>query len=860
MNLQIQALLIQNAKQALETLQSSEKGLTTNEAAIRFVKYGTNDISQKPYRSLILEAISHSTNPLVAILIIAALISAFTGNKVNASIIITMVLVSIILDYFQSHRSLLAAKRLQTQVAATANVLRENQWCEILCSQLVPGDIIHLVAGDRVPADCLLLQAKDLHVQQAALTGESLPVEKEAITPAIAPKNPAEAANAIFSGSSVVSGSATAIVVSTGQETLFGEIAQSLTTAPPRTEFEKGILHFGLFIMKTVVFLVLFVFLMNIYLKHSALESLLFAIALAVGLTPEFLPMITTVTLASGAVRMSKQKVIVKNLAAIQNFGSIDILCSDKTGTITTGEMALEQHIDLAGKESEYVMLLAYLNSLYGTGIKNPIDTAILKKTDINPLDAAILQHDHPNIQLYIKIDEIPFDFERRCSSVVVDKSGTHLLITKGAPEYVFKLCTQYERDNSIELLDDQIFLEYKKIFESLSQQGYRVLAIAYKAIKIQQSTYSAIDEKELILLGFLAFIDPPLPDAADMISEMHREGVNIKILTGDNEWVARHICQQVGLDVEQIILGDELEHITHPALGKIAETTQIFARVSPSQKQRIINTLRSRGHVVGYIGDGINDAPSLHTADVGISVSTAVDVARDAADIILLERNLSVLLKGIIEGRKSFGNVMKYLMMGTSSNFGNMLSMALAVAFLPFLPMLPTQILLNNLLYDFAQIAIPTDYVDKSFTHKPRHWNIDIIRRFMFYIGPISSIFDFLTFFVMLKIFHASEALFQTGWFVESLATQTLVIFVIRTAKNPWQSRPSIYLTLGVLIIVSIGIILPFSPLAKLLGFVPLPLSYFAFLAGATLSYLALVEVIKKRLLWQWFDERKST
>lgn len=850
----IKKLLILSSDQALAAMNSSRQGLTLKESKQRYKTYGPNQIPSKYSRSFILDAIAHSTNPLVVILIIAAVISAFTGSFINAAIIVTVVSLSIFMDYFQTHRSLRAANKLQEQVATTSIALRENEQVEILCSELVPGDIIYLVAGDKVPADCLLLHSKDLHVQQAALTGESLPVEKEAILLTLAPENPAEATNAVFSGSSIVSGNALALVISTGKHTLFGQIAENLAIIPPRTAFEKGILQFGLFIMKTVTFLVLFVFLINIYLHHSPLESLLFAVALAVGLTPEFLPMIITVTLATGAIRMSKQSVIVKNLAAIQNFGSIDILCSDKTGTLTQGKMVLDKVVDLTENESEHVMLLAYLNSSFGTNIKNPLDTAVLEKVNVNPLDAAILRHDHPNAQSYIKIDEIPFDFERRASSVVVDKNGTHLLITKGAPEQVIVRCTKYAIEGKCHLLNDQIRQKYKDIFKSFSKQGYRVLAIAYREMLTQES-YHAEDERELVLSGFLAFFDPPRADAIDTITELKQAGVEIKIITGDNELVAQHICNEIGLPTTKILLGEELEHLSFPALAKCAEEINVFARTSPSHKQRIISALRSRGHVVGYLGDGINDAPSLHSADVGISVSGAVDVACEAADIILLKHNLKVLLQGIIEGRKSFGNVMKYLMMGTSSNFGNMLSMALAVPFLPFLPMKPIQILLNNLLYDISQVTIPTDNVDKSFIVKPKHWNIDIIKCFMFFIGPISSLFDFITFYVMLKVFNAAEPLFQTGWFVESLATQTLVIFIIRTVKNPFKSRPSLPLTITVLVIAAIGILLPFTPIASTLGFTPLPLTFFLFLILATCSYLYLVETIKRRLMWQWLQ-----
>lgn len=851
----MQDWIMLDQSEMLAQLNVTEQGLTTTEASERRKRYGNNEIVRKKRRSIVLEAISHSTNPLVAILLIAAIVSALTGSVASAVIIISIIVFSVGLDYVQSHRAQVAVKSLQAKIAVTASVLRDRQWIEIPYRELVPGDIIHLVAGDMVPADALLLKSKDLHVQQSALTGESLPVEKEAIKPNVMPKNPAEAINAVFSGSSVISGTATGIVVNTGNDTEFGHIAEMLLEKAPRTEFEKGIVRFGAFIMKTVFFLVIFVFSVNMYFGHALLESLLFSVALAVGLTPELLPMITTVTLAAGAMHMSKKKVIVKNLSAIQNFGSIDILCSDKTGTLTSGNMKLEQVIDSQGKKSEHVMLLAYLNSLFMTEMTNPFNAAVLKTANINPLDAAILNHDHPLAKGYKKIDEIPFDFERRRSSIVVEKEEKHLLIAKGAPEHIISACTHYENDDQEQVLTDEIRKQCKSLFLSLSNQGYRVIAIAYRTMH-SQSTYTSADEKDLVLGGFLAFLDPPLPDSSAMIHALKKEGVHIKILTGDNDLVTRHICSQVGLDSHQIIMGDDMDHISDLALGQIAENTSIFARISPAQKQRIIQALRSRGHVVGFLGDGINDAPSLHTADVGISVAGAVDVAREAADIILLERHLRVLLSGIIEGRKSFGNVMKYLMMGTSSNFGNMLSMAAAVLFLPFLPMLPVQLLLNNLLYDISQVTIPTDNVDPSFIKKSRRWNIDIIRKFMFYIGPISSLFDFLTFFVLLKVFSATESFFQTGWFVESLATQTLVIFVIRTAKSPWKSRPSFSLTAMVLGMVCLGILLPFSPVAHFFKFTALPPMYFLFLFIATLSYLLLVELIKKKLMWRWIEQ----
>ncbi|HAT5033994.1 TPA: magnesium-translocating P-type ATPase, partial [Legionella pneumophila] len=822
-NLDLNDLSTYDQNLLLNELNSSLEGLNNFQAQKRLTQYGTNEILRKPYHLIILEAISHSINPLVAILFFAALISAFTGNVVNAAIIISIIIISIGLDYFQSHRALVAIKMLQKKIATTVTVLRENQWLEIPAKELVPGDLFRLSAGDMVPADSILLKSKDLHIHQAALTGESMPVEKEAIPLKTKPKNPLDALNIVFSGSSVIGGSATALAINTGSNSLFGHIAESLKKKPPHTEFEQGMMRFSTFIMKMVFLLVIFVFSINIYMHRPLLDSLLFAVALAVGLTPELLPMITTVTLASGAVRMSKKKVIIKNLSAVQNFGSIDILCSDKTGTLTSGEMNLTKYLDFSGKQSEFVMLLAYLNSLYITEIKSPFNIAVLKKARLNPLDLAILKHDHPDIQPYHKVDEIPFDFERRRSSVIVSKNENHLFICKGAPENIMSVCSYYDFAGERELFTEKEQKQCELLFQSLSSEGYRVLAIAYKLMD-RQLKYTQSDEKEMIFAGFLAFTDPLLEDIPKVIKDLRQEGINIKILSGDNLIVTQHICQTVGMDTSRILTGEEISKISDDALPSLAEGIDIYARINPMQKQRIISALKKRGHVVGYLGDGINDVPSLHHADVGISVASAVDIAREAADIVLLEHHLKVLLNGIIEGRKSFRNVMKYLMMGTSSNFGNMISMAVAVLFLPFLPMLPRQILLNNLLYDISQITIPTDHVDPSSIHQYKRLDINIIRQFMFYVGPISSVFDFLTFFVMLKIFSANEALFQTGWFVESLATQTLVIFIIRTAKKPWQSMPSLPLTATVLLIVMVGIWLPFSPFSGLFGFVPLP------------------------------------
>jgi Mg2+-importing ATPase len=825
-------------------------GLSTDEVKFRLAKFGPNEPATAKRSANLVQLLVLFANPLAIILLVASAISAALGERINASIIVVMVLLSVALNFIQTYRSQRAVDRIRKNVAPAATVLRDTKWVEIPRREVVPGDIIKLAAGDLVPADGDLIQARDLHVQQAALTGESLPVEKSVIAPQSHQAKDTEQQK-VFLGTSIVSGTGTAVVTATGKNTAFGDIATRLASRAPQTEFERGTKQFGLLIMKTTILLVLFVLLVSVVLHHDFMESLLFAVALAVGLTPEFLPMITTVTLGQGAVHMARKKVIVKHLEAMQNFGSIDILCSDKTGTLTSGEMSLDQHVNPFGSPSERVFLLAYLNSLHETGVSNPLDEAIKERRSNNPLDTAVLKHDHPDIHDYRKIDEIPFDFERRRVSIVVEHDAARMLITKGAPESVLPVCSAYDLNGEQNPLDDETRSRSEATYRAFCAQGFRMLAVAYSSVSVKDG-YSANDETDLALAGFLTFSDPPLESAKLALRALERDGVEVKILTGDNELVTQNICSQVGLDSGRIILGNELERMTDPALAHVVEQASVFARVSPAQKNRIILALKARSHVVGYLGDGINDAPSLHAADVGISVSTAVDVAKDAADFILLERSLSVLHDGIIEGRKSFGNVMKYLLMGTSSNFGNMFSMAVAATFLPFLPMLPTQILLNNFLYDLAQVTIPTDRVDETFIHKPQRWNVKMIRDFMIYIGPLSSIYDFLTFFALLRIFNASEQFFHSGWFVESLATQTLVIFVIRTARNPLRSRPSLALTLTTISIVLFGTVLPYTSLGALVGFTPMPFSFLLFIAVATSTYLILVEIVKHRLMWR--------
>jgi len=824
-----------------ERLHTSEQGLTGAEARARLAALGPNDPAPAKRDDLLIQILSLFANPLVVILLLAAVISGVLGDRTDASIIIVIVLLSVVLNFTQTYRAQRAVAGLQAQVAPTATVLRDGRWQEIQRREVVPGDIIRLSAGDLVPADARLIDAQYLHMLEAALTGESLPVDKEAGGPATAV--PQDARDMVWLGTSVASGSARAAVVATGRATAFGDIAARLSARVPETEFDRGTRQFGYLIMRTVVFLVLFVFLVGVVRRQNPLQSFLFAVSLAVGLTPENLPMITAVTLGQGALQLARRKVIVKHLPSIENFGSIDILCSDKTGTLTSGEMVLSQHLDPLGQSSERVLLLASLNSAFDTGLKSPLDTAILAVGAPPSTNGAGPGNG------YQKVGEIPFDFERRRLSVVVERGGERLLITKGAPEGIVDQVTAYEADGQQHPFDAAARQKIEGIYQQMNADGYRVLAVACRAVPSQQ-TYEPPDERELVLSGFLTFSDPPLPDALEALSALRQDGVTVKILTGDSDLVARHVCEQIGLDPGRIVLGNEVDGMAEPALGEVAERTTIFARVSPAQKDRIMLALKRRGHVVGFLGDGINDAPSLRAADVGISVAGAVDVAREAADIILMERGLQVLHQGILEGRKAFGNVMKYLLMGTSSNFGNMFSMAGASVILPFLPMLPTQILLNNFLYDFSQITIPTDNIDPGFMQKPRKWNIASIRDFMIVIGPISSIYDFLTFYVLLNVYHASEALFHTGWFVESLATQTLVIFVIRTTGNPLRSLPSPALAATTLLVVLIGLWLPFSRVASPLGFVPLSAAFYVFLGAVVITYLLLVQVTKQRLV----------
>jgi len=827
-------------------LETHASGLTSTEAAARLARVGPNQLKARR-QSALLQFLARFRNPLVLILLAASAISAATGDATSATVVAVMVLLSVILDFVQEHRAGQAAEKLASTVALTVQVLRDGAPQERPATELVPGDVVLLSAGDLIPADAQVLEAKDFFVNQALLTGEPYPVERHAGAAIDDAAWDAEADSAIFMGSSVVSGSARALVMRTAKRTAIGQIATSLEKPPPPTAFEIGTRRFGLLIMRLTLLLVLFTLLVNVAFHRPLLESFLFAVALAVGLTPELLPMVVSVTLARGAMRMAQAKVIVKRLTAIQDMGAMDMLCTDKTGTLTEARIRLEQHVDPQGKESERVLELAYLNSCFESGLKSP-------------MDEAILAHQHIDVSGWSKIDEVPFDFERRRVSVLVGRGADRLLVVKGAPEDVLRLCTRYETDGQpavtgaagLESFDEPAQARVKALFDRLGADGFRVLAIAWK--REPETLVDAVvdDESELVFAGFAAFLDPPKASARPALQALAASGVAVKIITGDNEQVARHVFGELGMEVTGVLTGAEIAAMNDDALRARVEDVNLFARANPQQKNRVLLALKARGHVVGHMGDGINDAPSLHTADVGISVDSAVDVAKQAAAMILLENDLNVLYAGIREGRRTFGNVMKYIMMATSSNFGNMFSMAAATLFLPFLPMLPLQILLNNFLYDLSELPLPLDNVDEEDLARPRRWDMGFIRNFMMSIGPISSIFDFLTFWLLLKLLHADERLFHTGWFVESLATQVLVIFIIRTRGSPFKSRPHPVLLLTSLGIVGLAMILPFTPLAAMLGFTPLPPEFFGLLAGLMIVYLTLVEIVKR-----WFYRR---
>ena len=816
-------------------------GLSSAEAQARFKRDGPNQIRPQPQRRLALQLLARFQNPLVLILLAASGVSAMTGDVMGAAVIGVIILASVLLDFFQEHRAGRAAERLAEQVAVTVTTLRDGLPCALALPQLVQGDVVLLSAGNLVPADGLALEVEDFFVNQAQLTGEPYPVEKHVDPSAGFDAWLPEAGNAVFMGSSVISGSARILVMRTGSATALGQIAASLAKPAPATAFEHGTRQFGLLIMRLTLAMVLFVLLVNIVHHRPLLESFLFAVALAVGLTPELLPMIVSVTLARGALRMADQKVIVKRLSAIQDMGSMDVLCTDKTGTLTQARIRLERHVNAQNQECARVLELAYLNSSFETGLKSP-------------LDDAILQHGEVDVSGWKKLDEVPFDFERRRVSVLVARGSQRLLICKGAPEDILRLCARYEGEGGEILpLDAQARGRIEGLFDRLGDDGFRVLGIGWREVAADHPHAVVTDETALIFAGLAAFLDPPKPSAGPALAAMVASGLAVKIVTGDSERVTRHVCAQLGLPITGVLTGQEIARMNDDALRARVGGVNLICRANPAQKNRVLLALKARGHVVGYLGDGINDAPSLHTADVGISVDGAVDVAKQAAAMILLENDLHVLHAGILEGRRTFGNVMKYIMMATSSNFGNMFSMAAAAVVLPFLPMLPLQILLNNLLYDVSELPLPLDRVDHEDMARPRRWDMRFIRNFMLVIGPISSVFDLLTFYLLIVLFKADEALFHTGWFVESIATQVLVIFVIRTRRNPLRSHPHPWLMLVSLGVVALAMLLPFSPIAGDLGFAPLPLEFFALLTVLLVVYLLLVEAGKRWFYRRW-------
>jgi Mg2+-importing ATPase len=825
-------------------LNTKADGLSEDDAIDRLKHYGPNVVAREKRRSILMRLIDNIKNPLVILLTILGVVSYLTGDLRATLVIGIMVILGIVLRFIQELRADNAADELEAMVSTTATVVRATERKEISLKELVPGDIVHLSAGDMVPADVRILSAKDLFLNQAALTGESLPVEKSADTVKEGIENPLELSNLSFLGTNIESGTGTAVVVQTGGETYFGSLASSIVGQRQLTSFDKGVNRFTWLMIGFMLVMVPAVFLANGLSKHNWLEAFLFALAVAVGLTPEMLPMIVTVNLSKGAIAMSRKKVIVKRLNSIQNFGAMDVLCTDKTGTITQGKIILEKHLDVRGNDSEKVLHYGYLNSYFQTGLKNLLDIAVL--------DHAHLEKELNLGVSFRKIDEIPFDFVRRRMSVVVENDANqHILICKGAVEEIMNISPRVEVKGEVVPVLPEHDDKRRKMVHDLNADGFRVIAIAYKEVSNTNDnpSYSVKDESDLILMGFLAFLDPPKETASEALLRLHHHNVSVKILTGDNEIVTGSICRQVGLPVEQILLGPTIDELSDDQLADVAKGITVFAKLSPSHKERIIHSLQKKGHVVGFMGDGINDAPALKAADVGISVDSAVDIAKESSDIILLENSLLVLEQGVIEGRRVFGNIIKYIKMAASSNFGNMFSVIGASIFLPFLPMLPLQVLTNNLLYDFSQTTIPTDEVDNEWLTKPRQWTIGEIRRFIIFIGPISSIFDYLTYFIMLYIFNTwnNPALFHTGWFVESLFTQTLIIHVIRTNKIPFiQSRASTPLLLTTLIIVTVGAWLPFSPLATILGLVPLPGLYWLLLAAMLGSYVILTQIMK--------------
>jgi Mg2+-importing ATPase len=817
----------------LDRLSTRPAGLSRMEAEDRLGRYGPNTVAEPPHLDIVRKIGRRFAEPLVAILLVAAAISGATGDLGSFGIIVTVIVLSIGLDLFQEHRAERAADALKRSVAVQADVRRDDALTAIPVDQLVPGDVVELRAGDLVPADGIVLESRNAHANEALMTGEPYPVDK--YPGPCSATTPPEAFNALFAGTSIVSGEAIMLVVATGRTTRFGGIAAALASREPLTAFERGIHRLGLMILKLTVFLTLFVLLMNLAFARPVLESFLFALALAVGLTPELLPMIMTVTLARGALRMAQKRVVVKKLAAIHDLGAMDVLCTDKTGTLTEARIALLRHPGLDQVDSERVLMLAAVNGRFETGIRSPLDEAIASHAAKVPLDG------------WSKLDELPFDFERRRISVLVEKDHARMLIVKGAAEEILARATSVDHsDGRVLPIDDQIRAALQEMEHNEAAQGNRVLAVAWKPMPPDCGQLLAEDECDLVISGLCVFVDPPKPDAAEALARLEGAGVRVKILSGDGAAVVRHVAGALGMPVGRLITGAEVAELSDVALTARVEETDLYARISPDQKTRIVLALRQRGHTIGFLGDGVNDAPAIHAADVGLSVEGATDVAREAADMIMLVRNLNVIADGVDEGRRTFANILKYVRMATSSNFGNMLSMALASIFLPFLPLTPIQVLLNNLMYDLSEVGIPFDNVGRSEIASPRAWDMSEILRFTAVMGSLSSLFDMATFVMLVFAFEAPPDLFRTAWFLESIATQILVIFIIRTHGPAWMSRPHPALIVTSLTALAGALILVVSPAAATLGFVPVSSGLTLTIAIIVLAYLACAEVAK--------------
>jgi Mg2+-importing ATPase len=836
----------------LATLDTTLAGLDEEQISERLHRDGPNEVSHEKPPHWSLQLLRAFKNPFIVVLLVLAGVQLFTdGSDLTGPIIIAvMVGISVLLSFTQEYRSTRAAEKLKAMVRNTATVTRRasdghSEQIEVPVAELVAGDIVHLGAGDMVPADLRLLGAKDLFISQAILTGESLPVEKSAPTRTSiddgSSANPLDLPTVCYMGTNVVSGTAAAVVVATGARSYLGSLAHSMSGQRVQTSFDRGISSVSWLLIRFMAVMVPVVFLINGLDKHNWTEAFLFALSVAVGLTPEMLPLIVTANLSKGALAMSKRKVVVKRLNAIQNFGAMDVLCTDKTGTLTLDKIVLERHLDLDGEESDEALEYGYLNSRFQTGLKNLMDKAVLEHRD---LEAAATR--------YRVVDEIPFDFQRRRMSVVVaNGDGEHLLICKGAVEEMLSICTFAKTGDVTEPLTDERRREIKAMTHKLNEDGLRVLVVAVRRESAHERAYGVADENDLVAVGCLAFLDPPKDSAATAIRALHQHGVEVKVITGDNEAVTRKICREVGLDVTHSVEGKEIEALDDAALDALVARVTVFAKMSPLQKARVVRSLQRLGHTVGFLGDGINDAPALHDADVGISVDTATDIAKESADIILLEKNLMVLEEGVLEGRVTFGNIMKYIKMTASSNFGNVFSVLVASAFLPFLPMLPLQILVQNLLYDISQLSIPFDRMDEEYLSKPRKWDAGDIGRFMVWIGPVSSIFDITTFWLMWHYFGAStpahQSLFQSGWFIEGLLSQTLIVHMIRTRRIPFLQSVAAAPVLGLtLAIIVIGMLIPYSALGAKIGMVPLPPVYFAWLAVTLVSYCVLTQLMK--------------